>query len=250
MSALFSNTIVFWGSVVSLSVLITGSCYYFLNSLTSSESEDDLKMYHSELKENGDMTDELAMKLILKIEQLQEKEYLKQNADLDKQRRAMSDHSSEEYTELCRETLIKKQIANQKAGEKVLSSFKISFEELNEKIKQISPEKLESLSLSLYVLDENEQMPSVEIAKEAYILYITQLISGLENIGSKYQNVSEAEINQQLIESMMLKIKIDDMIYVKYNTNDRFARIVLSQNHMFINDPDLKALKEKMNVLE
>lgn len=254
MSSVFSNKIAFWGGVVSLSVLITGSCYYLLSNLTVEdkfeESNDNLNDLL--LTFNGQITEEIAVQLMIKIEQLAELEYLKDNENTDKKRRAINNYSSEEYMQLCQETLMKKQYANQLAAEKVLSQFKhrISFEELNTKIRQIAPEKLETLSLTLYTPFENEILPSVDIAKEAYIYYTTSFLSEMESLNMKYQNSPNADIDQQLIELMMLKLRIDDQIYTKYKTNDRLARIVLGKEHKFITDPDLKELKERMKMIE
>ena len=206
-------------------IVVGGGLYYLYKYLTEiSEEEQELKKKLIDINENeifdsnNQLKDEGVIKIIIKINHLSDYLFEKQNPDLDERRRNVID-KEEEYIKLFADTLAEKKKSYDEAAEMVLNSLtiKINFDLIQQKLNLISPENMEKFTLEFDELDEKEKNLNEETAKNAFIYYANQMNEQGNKLKEKIEALGESiDQNQQLMEFLIIKMKIDDLMYIKY----------------------------------
>jgi len=222
---------------------------------------------------NNQLTDEGTVRLIIYINFLADKFYILDNPTLDEKRRNLLNEENnginnsinninnlsnnelnkeQEYLTLCNETLICKQNAYQIAAEKILNSFKIkiNFDRLEEFIKNIDTKKIEDLTIKimselnpgLHKYDLN--FMDINQTKEAYIYYLKTFIENAKKISEQLEKIKNDEeniINNEennipIFQFMTLKMKMDDLLYNKYNLVDEHLKLLVNKYNLLVDN--------------
>jgi hypothetical protein len=239
-------------------IVVGGGLYYLYKYLTEiSEEEQELKKKLIDINENeifdsnNQLKDEGVIKIIIKINHLSDYLFEKQNPDLDERRRNVID-KEEEYIKLFADTLAEKKKSYDEAAEMVLNSLtiKINFDLIQQKLNLISPENMEKFTLEFDELDEKEKNLNEETAKNAFIYYANQMNEQGNKLKEKIEALGESiDQNQQLMEFLIIKMKIDDLIYIKYQTSMQSVKLFLYKNNL-LNDESIKEAKEILEKIE
>ena len=239
-------------------IIVGGGLYYLYKYLTeNSEEEQKLKKKLIDINENeifdsnNQLKDEGVIKIIIKINHLSDYLFEKQNPDLDERRRNVID-KEEEYIKLFADTLAEKKKSYDEAAEMVLNSLtiKINFDLIQQKLNLISPENMEKFTLEFDELDEKEKNLNEETAKNAFIYYANQMNEQGNKLKEKIEALGESiDQNQQLMEFLIIKMKIDDLMYIKYQTSMQSVKLFLYKNNL-LNDESIKEAKEILEKIE
>ena len=239
-------------------IVVGGGLYYLYKYLTEiSEEEQELKKKLIDINENeifdsnNQLKDEGVIKIIIKINHLSDYLFEKQNPDLDERRRNVID-KEEEYIKLFADTLAEKKKSYDEAAEMVLNSLtiKINFDLIQQKLNLISPENMEKFTLEFDELDEKEKNLNEETAKNAFIYYANQMNEQGNKLKEKIEALGESiDQNQQLMEFLIIKMKIDDLMYIKYQTSMQSVKLILYKNNL-LNDESIKEAKEILEKIE
>lgn len=263
--------ILFWGAVAGLSTIVATSGYYLYQYITEEDEEyekenqkkkqTDLDKVKSEIKEeeifeNGKMTPEGIVKLMTKINKLSDFFYARDYPDLDKKRRDAFDKDENLYAQLCNESLMNKQLCTQKATNEIIVKFQkyhLSMESIQEYMGGIDPKLIEELSMKYDEPDENEKNITKEKAKEAYIYYAKSFLEATTKFQAKYNNpslmVDEEGQAQIMMEFFSLKMKLDDMLFLKYQINDQKLKGLLYRNNLLL-DPEIMKYQDELDKLD
>ena len=213
---------------------------------------------------NSKITEEGIIRLIMYINYLADKFFVLDNPKLDEKRRVLLDKKNnnnellveQDYLTLCNETLMAKQNAYQIAADKILSSLKIklSMDELEEFVKNIEPKKLEELTIkimtelnpTLHKYDMN--IMDLNKTKEAYIYYLKIFIESEKKMEEQKENINDNEEGNNIFifQYMSLKIKMDDLLYIKYNILDEHLKLLVNKYNLF-NDNEINQLQNEFD---
>jgi hypothetical protein len=215
---------------------------------------------------NSKITEEGIIRLIMYINYLADKFFVLDNPKLDEQRRALLDKKNnnnellveQDYLTLCNETLMAKQNAYQIAADKILSSLKIklSMDELEEFVKNIDPKKLEELTIKI-MTELNPTLHKYDLnimdlnkTKEAYIYYLKIFIESEKKMEEQKENINDNEEGNNIFifQYMSLKIKMDDLLYIKYNILDEHLKLLVNKYNLF-NDNEISQLQNEFDDL-
>ena len=213
---------------------------------------------------NSKITEEGIIRLIMYINYLADKFFVLDNPKLDEKRRALLDKKNnnnellveQDYLTLCNETLMAKQNAYQIAADKILSSLKIklSMDELEEFVKNIEPKKLEELTIKI-MTELNPTLHKYDLnvmdlnkTKEAYIYYLKIFIESEKKMEEQKENINDNEEGNNIFifQYMSLKIKMDDLLYIKYNILDEHLKLLVNKYNLF-NDNEINQLQNEFD---
>ena len=213
---------------------------------------------------NSKITEEGIIRLIMYINYLADKFFVLDNPKLDEKRRALLDKKNnnnellveQDYLTLCNETLMAKQNAYQIAADKILSSLKIklSMDELEEFVKNIDPKKLEELAIKI-MTELNPTLHKYDLnimdlnkTKEAYIYYLKIFIESEKKMEEQKENINDNEEGNNIFmfQFMSLKIKMDDLLYIKYNILDEHLKLLVNKYNLF-NDNEINQLQNEFD---
>ena len=213
---------------------------------------------------NSKITEEGIIRLIMYINYLADKFFVLDNPKLDEKRRALLDKKNnnnellieQDYLTLCNETLMAKQNAYQIAADKILSSLKIklSMDELEEFVKNIDPKKLEELTIKI-MTELNPTLHKYDLnvmdlnkTKEAYIYYLKIFIESEKKMEEQKENINDNEEGNNIFmfQFMSLKIKMDDLLYIKYNILDEHLKLLVNKYNLF-NDNEINQLQNEFD---
>ena len=213
---------------------------------------------------NSKITEEGIIRLIMYINYLADKFFVLDNPKLDEKRRALLDKKNnnnellieQDYLTLCNETLMAKQNAYQIAADKILSSLKIklSMDELEEFVKNIDPKKLEELTIKI-MTELNPTLHKYDLnimdlnkTKEAYIYYLKIFIESEKKMEEQKENINDNEEGNNIFifQYMSLKIKMDDLLYIKYNILDEHLKLLVNKYNLF-NDNEINQLQNEFD---
>ena len=213
---------------------------------------------------NSKITEEGIIRLIMYINNLADKFFILDNPKLDEKRRALLDKKNnnnellieQDYLSLCNETLMAKQNAYQIAADKILSSLKIklSMDELEEFVKNIDPKKLEELAIKI-MTELNPTLHKYDLnimdlnkTKEAYIYYLKIFIESEKKMEEQKENINDNEEGNNIFmfQFMSLKIKMDDLLYIKYNILDEHLKLLVNKYNLF-NDNEINQLQNEFD---
>ena len=265
MSSSLKNKILYYGGITVSAAIIGSSLYYLYKLYTcKDEEEEEIEKILIDEKELFDLDNKLtengAINLMIKINLLADEYYNKEYSDLDKKRRE-NINNLEEYTTLCNETFTHKQTIYQLATNEILNKLthKITIEQIQNFLQTINPKKLEELTLNYEVellkIEENNDnnLININTYKEAFIYYVNIFIEEVKNLQDKYKDINIEENvqiqNMLMFEYLIVKIKADDLLYLKYNTTEQKIKIILYKNNC-LDDPDIKEAQNKLEKFE
>jgi hypothetical protein len=264
MSSSLKNKILYYGGITISAAIIGSSLYYLYKLYTCKDEEEEIEKILIDEKELFDLDNKLtengAINLMIKINLLADEYYNKEYSDLDKKRRE-NINNLEEYTTLCNETFTHKQTIYQLATNEILNKLthKITIEQIQNFLQTINPKKLEELTLNneveLLKIEENEDnnLINIKTYKEAFIYYVNIFIEEVKNLQDKYKDINIEENvqiqNMLMFEYLIVKIKADDLLYLKYNTTEQKIKIILYKNNC-LDDPDIKEAQKKLEKFE
>lgn len=246
---------IFWGAVSSLSAVFFGSCYYLYKYIKEIEEEDDNEysnINESELFENGKLTDRGAVITLMKINKKAINKYQKDYPEIDEKRRKAINNEIE-YSKICTEGLEYFSNCYQTAAKEFFDNLtvKITFDQFQQFLQTIPPEKLDELNMAYFELSEEDKKFGGEKAKQAYIYYANIFLNEMTEFQNKYANFdpnNQVEPNMQdliMVEMISRKLKADDMLYIKYKIKEDALKAILYQNHLLL-DPEIKELNDKL----
>lgn len=247
---------IFWGAVSGLSAVLFGSCYYLYKYMKDIEEEDDDNEYaninESELFENGKLTEKGAVITLMKINKIATNKYQKDYPEIDEKRRKAI-NSEIEYSKICAESLEFFSNCYQTAAKEFFDNLtiKITFEQFQEFLQNIPPQKLDELNMEYFELSEEDKKFGGEKAKEAYIYYANTFLNEMTEFQNKYANFdpnNQMENGMQeliMIEMISRKLRADDMLFLKYKIKEDALKAILYQNHLLL-DPEIKELNDKL----
>ena len=264
MSSSLKNKILYYGGITISAAIIGSSLYYLYKLYTCKDEEEEIEKILIDEKELFDLDNKLtengAINLMIKINLLADEYYNKEYSDLDKKRRE-NINNLEEYTTLCNETFTHKQTIYQLATNEILNKLthKITIEQIQNFLQTINPKKLEELTLNYEVellkIEENNDnnLININTYKEAFIYYVNIFIEEVKNLQDKYKDINIEENvqiqNMLMFEYLIVKIKADDLLYLKYNTTEQKIKIILYKNNC-LDDPDIKEAQNKLEKFE
>lgn len=232
---------------------LAGGLYYLYNLFAEEEiSEIELIKIDEIAKKveesKGVITQEVALQLLAKINKLSEDIIKKQNSDLEMRRREAI-NNDEEYQSVCMEYLRAKEEAYMTAMNMILQKFNITYEELSEKTSNLSMADLEKQILLMEKPDFPNGIPTKEVVKEAYLFFGSKFSTNMETIRKETMNPM-LNYDKGLQEAMMInfivmKLKIDDELFLRFNYNELQIRSLLYEYNLF-NDPDIQQIHKKI----
>ena len=172
----------------------------------------------------------------------------------------------EEYLSLCSETIDYKKRAYQIASDKILSNLhnQINFQEFEEFLKNIAAKQLETLSIKI-MTELNDELFKYDLnfmdinrAKEAYIYYLKEYIENakklceeqekMKNIdnGNEGNVIDEENNNIFVFQFMVLKMQMDDTLYLKYHIAEEHLKLLVNKYNLFV-DSEISQLQNEFD---
>ena len=229
---------------------ILGGVYYlftlFKGELELSEEVEQQIEQIAEKVHTGELSVENAVKIIAMTNKVAEDLMKKSKPDIDTRRREALNNDLE-YEKVCYEYLECKEYAYQTASSTILNKFNISMEDLQRVLSRVSPYELEQ---RLYESDkptfeENNKNISSSATKKAFMYYGNKFMG---EMGEFHKLMSTVEPSQQeyiMFRLMILKMKIDDDLWFKFEVSEQQMRYKLYE-HKLYDDPEVKRLNERI----
>ena len=245
----------FWGAGAALVVAFVGSAYYFYEYFSQEDipAEDrgeieDLKQKLEE--EDGKITVDTAIKIMTKAQRMIEDKYKKDKPDLDSRRRAAF-NNEEEYHMLCQEMLEYKHENSQSTMDHLLKMFGTDMEELTQVMQNVNPTEIEKKALfyDIPIFEEGEKLSKSKL-RQAFKFFAGKIMAEAKNFRETYsqmQNSQPSEIEQQqiMVRVMIMKVRVDDELYLKYNCTEAQMRFLLHEYEL-LDDPEIKEINDKL----
>jgi hypothetical protein len=265
-SNIFQNKKVLYGIGAIIASGLIGSAYYLFNIFKNNlELSEEHKMQIEEIKEEieemkGELAIESAIQIISIITKLSDEIFFKNKSDIHERRRA-SINKNDEYIKFCKETFKLKEKALKEANRAVLYQFgNISYDKIQKILRKISPYDLESITYKFnHPTFEGNVPPDKNTVKQAFKFYADRFIEEIEIFHSKEgtnsvdlnssQNINYSNLreNQLIFQLLVIKIKIDDELYIKFKYTEDQIRYLLYEYQLF-EDPDVRKLYENVNL--
>ncbi len=169
----------------------------------------------------------------------------------------------QEYLTLCNETITTRQTLYQISLEKILSSLNvpINFQEFEQFLKNVEPQKLEKISIKITMELNNElfkydlDIMDINKTKEAYIYFLKIYIEQAKGIYEQQENLKKESGENENIEEnnsifvfqfMTLKIQIDDRLYEKYHITDEHLKLLVNKYNLLV-DNEINQLQNEFD---
>lgn len=219
---------------------------FYSKKLLTDEDYNKIKEIKEQCEDN--LTEEEAIKLLALINRKTDEYMATEYKELDTKRRQAykkSDNANN-YEKICEEILDRRNEVYNNMSDAVLSEFGIDHEQLGELLKGKKPIEIEKLMFS-------EEKVSVEGAninehkiKQAFLHYANMCIEQMKEfkrIMNRQMNNSQQEV--VLYKLMIMKYKIDDDLFEKFEINENQLRFLLHENNMY-NDVEIKKKSDEM----
>lgn len=266
-STLINSKKIIYGSGIILISAFVGSVYYLYNIFKNDvELTEEHKMQIEEIKEEieemkGEITIEAAIQIVTLITNISDEIFNKNKGDINEKRRACI-NKPEEYKLYSKETFNLKEKALSEATRKVLYYFgNISYEKIQFLLRKVSQYELESIAYKVNPPSfEENSPPDKSTVKQAYKFYAMRYIEEMELFYEKeskyYKDIiplnEKSGISIQSIENelffklLIIKLKIDDELYLKFKYREEQIRYLLYEYQLF-DDNDVRKLYENVN---
>ncbi|MCQ2819517.1 MAG: hypothetical protein MJ252_19820, partial [archaeon] len=265
-SVSLKEKILFWGSISGLATIAITSMYYLYQYIQEEDEEESKAELSPELNQNklnidikedeifskGELTTEGVVKLVVKMNKISDDFFKKEYPDLDEKRRKEI-NNEKEYFNLCNQTIMYKQMCSKAALESIVNNFKnknINADTIEEFISKADPKQIEVESIKYAEEDEILKSTTKEIIKEAYIFYAKNFIEESKKFQEKYNSMQMMFLNEDqqamlMMELMTVKIKIDDLLYLKYNLSEDKLKVALYKRDL-ISDLEIQKYRNDM----
>lgn len=197
--------------------------------------------------QNGELTTDVAVKILAQINRMAEEIYRKAKPDLDSQRRSCMNNQIE-YENLCRETFKLKEQAYNEAMGKVLEHVDnlITYEMIHEQLTTMNPVELERLTNKFEQPHFDGPIPDDIRARDAYLYYNSQFQLEMKHFQSMLAHSSnQSDENFIFFKLLVHKTKVDDLLYTKYKLNEQQIRFLLHDRNL-LKDPVIRSLHEQI----
>jgi hypothetical protein len=235
---------------------IIGGLYYLFNAFNDEEVDEQTSNAIEEVKQDvdlkgGELTPDIAIK-IMALTNKQAEEFMKRTKpDIDERRRAALNDKAR-YDQICQEFFEMKEQAYVFASNAILSKFgNITMEDVQNVMARVSPYDLEKKSFEFDKPVFDGPLPDKQKVKDVFKIYGTEISTKMRDFHqqmSRYQ--SDPNMQQYLIFTILiLKIRIDDEMYMKYHLSETQIRYLL-YHYDLMNDPEIRQVNEKISRFE
>jgi len=255
---------IFWGLTAGAIASLTVSAYCLYNYLFGDEELADEEVnqienikheMEEELQESGGsggpLKVETALQILTMTNRVAEEAFKRDYPLLDDERRAVVD-DPDAYEGLCSDTFAAKEKCYQEAMSKVMSKFgsNITMEDLHKVMQGKNPMELEKLT---HKYDKQsfigKQIPDKATSKEAFLFLGKKFQTEMREFQvtmSRIQNQNNPEQEQYMFFKMlMIKMKVDDIVYNKYKYTEQEIKYMLHEYNMF-DDPEVRQVNLSM----
>lgn len=258
-----SKTYLYITGVVATAALSIGGYYIYKyikysygNDGIDASMSNSIRQLKTELYEvmnepQNDKKGELAFRISHEINKLSLRYYNEKYPNQDEKRRKEIDNP-ELYKDYCDETLVLKEECVHLASKKVLELLdnSIDSEKIENWITMIEPSKLEEYTLKYVNGTQNGIIPSIDLLKEAYTYYADLLKEEHELLKKSIENDKneEPQTDELLFYSMMINLKVNDKIFIKYHLTEESMRTGLKERNL-LNDPYILNIQDNLKQL-
>lgn len=244
----------FWGIGGALVLTFVGTAYYFYEQFSQEDiPEQDLEEIEEVKKQveedDGKITPDRAIQIMAMAQRMIEDQYKKDKPDLDSRRRRAF-NNEEEYNLLCEEMLHYKNENSQFAMEKVLKMFGTNMEALTQVMQNINPMDVEKKAFKYDkpTFEDGEKLNKEQI-RAAFKFFATKVMNEAKSFRETFSNMnsqpSEMEQQQIMIRIMIMKIKVDDELYIKHKCTEAQMRFLLHE-YGLIDEPEIKEMNANL----
>ena len=236
---------------------VIGGLYYLFNLFSEEDlSEKEIieieEMKETIQKEDGKLTQDLAIKILFLTNHHAEEEMKKQYPHLDKKRREAM-NNEEEYKAVCMECLEKKEQLYMHANTRILSEFNTTMEEIQKMLMGIDQNDMEKKFFQFEKPKFIKEKPGKTESKEAFIYYGNKLVEemqGLANQARSMQYMQSPEAQQAMMFNFLTsKMKVEDMLYIKYSLSEQQIRFLLI-DHDLHSDYQIQQMHSRIAAME
>jgi hypothetical protein len=231
-----------------------GGLYYIYNLFRSEEElSQEQKLELEELKQevehtNGMLTTEQAIQIMACINKKAEDILSKIKPDIDERRRAVI-NNEKQYEKICSELFEAKEGALQTANTIILKNFgDIDKDDLNKVLSEISPYEIEQKAFKYDKPTFYGTIPDKQKIKEIYIDYGNLLSKYMNEFHTSMDKMKLNELKQDylIFRILVLKLKAEDEIYLKYKITENQIKYLLHEYHL-LEDSHVKLVNEKIS---
>jgi len=234
---------------VSIAGILGG--VYYLYTLLKGEPElsEEVETQIEEIAEKvqtGELNVENAVKIMAMTNKVAEDIIKKSKSDIDTRRREALNNGNE-YEKICYEYLEAKEYAYHTASSAILNKFNISMEDLQRVLSKVSPYELEQ---RLYesekpAFENNNRDMDRETTKKAFLYYGNKFLGEMNEFQKIMQSIEQSQQEYIMFRLMILKMKIDDELWFKYEINEQQMRYKLYE-HKLHDDTEVKRLHDRI----
>lgn len=237
---------------------VVGGLYYLWTTFVEPEELNEQEIIEiEELKQEvelnkGEITKDTAVHILCMTNHHAEEEIKKMKPEIDKKRRdAINDE--EEYRRICGEYLEAKEICYMNSSQRIMTEFGTNMEVIQKLLENVSPVELEKKFFEFNAPKFEKEKPSKDKTKEAFIFFGNKFIEemqGLSNQARSMQFAMSQEAQQAMMFNLLVcKMKVEDMIYIKYNLTEHQIRFMLNE-HGLMNDWEIQQMHSKIASFE
>lgn len=241
-----------WGLVTVIVTGLIGSAYCLYNHFKPEDiCEEDLAEIE-EIKQTiedefvGEITPEIANRILRKAYQMADNLWKKEKFDLEEKRR-LAINNEYEYKKLCNEMFEFKNDFEKKSLDLLLRKFGITMRQFNKVIGKVNPADILSKQ-DKPQFDEGVR-PDKNKIREAFLYFSSRLLKEKSILHQNIDNNNLGEEEQQkIIKSIMImKIKLEDELYLKYNFNESQMFFLLHEFGL-LEEPQINEIYKKMRM--
>jgi len=240
---------------------LLGGVYFLVNLFKEpemcldEEQEKELDVLTEKLNEkSGELTVETAVQIMAMINKVTEEKIRSEHPDLDDRRREALKNNDKDYDQLCQESFMRRTEVSQDASQFILSKFGISEQALQEFFQNYgNPQEIEKLLQTFDKPIFDGEMPSATITKEAFLYYGKKIITVMQSFFMESRQYTQQQYmadpmlqQEQMIKMMILKLRVDDELHIKYKVTEQQVRYLLVKYNL-LDDHEVKAMTSKIS---
>jgi hypothetical protein len=235
---------------------VVGGLYYLFQAFNEEQISEETSTMIEQMKQEadlnkGELTPDLAIKIMALTNKQAEEIIKKTKPDIDERRRA-SINDKAKYDQICQEYFEVKEAAYQSASNIILKKFgNFGMEDIQNVMSRISPYELERKSFSYEKPVFEGEFPNRAKVKEMFKYYGNELSMKMREF-HQTMNRFQGDPNMQeflIFGILVLKVRIDDELYIKYKYTEAQIRFLLYEYDL-IDDPEIKEVNERISRFE
>jgi hypothetical protein len=249
-------TYTFYALVSAGVVGLFGGLYSLFNYFSDEEQLSDTQNIQvEEIKQefeeaSGKLTFNLAVQIMAMTNKLSEDILKKLHPDIyERRRKALANPI--EYDNLCNEYLEVKNHAYMSASKTIMNKFGVKEEDFQTILQNTNPMEFEQKVIQYEKPEFDREFPQKEEVKKAFLEYSSIFMEEMKGFRSLMAQLQNNPQQQELAfaKLLTLKLKVDDIIYTKYQLNEHQIRYLLYQ-YCLLNDPDVIRSQSMMGKFE